>query len=62
MKELYTKNGFEVVQITKDSTNITDIFDIILTGYYLATHLALAKNIDPYLTPFIKEFKEKLSQ
>lgn len=62
MKDLYTSSGFTVTNIHKDSTNITDIFEVILTGYYLSTYLAIAKNIDPYKTPFIQEFKKIMAQ
>ena len=41
--------------------NIVDIFEIILTGYFLATYLAIARNVDPYKTPFIAEFKHHMS-
>ncbi len=62
MRDLYQKRGFEVCHITKDATNMTEVFNIILTGYYAATYMALAKGIDPYKTPFIKEFKDTMSQ
>ena len=62
MKDLYTSQGFTVVDIHQDSTNITEIFEVILTGYYLSTYLAIAKNVDPYKTPFIQEFKKIMAQ
>lgn len=61
MKNLYEKHGFVVVHKTSDATNITEIFNVILSGYYAATYLAINKNTDPYKTPFIKEFKDTMS-
>ncbi len=62
MKDLYEKRGFVVIHKSKDSTNITEVFNSILSGYYAATYLAIAKNIDPYKTPFIQEFKKIMAQ
>ena len=61
MKNLFTARDFTVESIEKDSTNMVDTFQVILTGYFLATYLALARDIDPYKTPFIQEFKKKMA-
>lgn len=61
MKDLFTMREFVVETIEKDETNMVDIFEIILTGYFLATYLAIARNVDPYKTPFIAEFKHHMS-
>jgi len=62
MKALYDERGFRSVSINKDSTSITEVFEVILTGYFAATYLAIGRDIDPYKTPFIKEFKAKMKQ
>jgi bifunctional phosphoglucose/phosphomannose isomerase len=62
MEEMYTGKGFTLKAITADHTDILKILEVILTGYYMATAMATAKNIDPYKTPFIAEFKKKMSE
>ena len=62
MNTLYKERGFVVETIVSNHTDILSIFEVILTGYYMATYMALAKNIDPYKTPFIAEFKKKLTE
>lgn len=61
MSELYTDEGFRVANLDTDHTDHVRIFELILTGYFAATHLAIMRNEDPYKTPFIKLFKERLS-
>ncbi len=57
MQSLYGTRRFVIEVIEKDTTNITEVFEAILTGYFLATYLAQKKNVDPYKTPFVQEFK-----
>ncbi len=60
MSELYNDNGFAVAQLTTDHLNHTKVFELILTGYFAATQLAIIRNVDSYKTPFIQEFKKRM--
>ena len=60
MDELYKAREFITETILSDHTNILSIFEAVLTGYYMATHMAIKKGIDPYVTPLIQEFKKKM--
>lgn len=60
MNELYRDKGFISILASVDHTSIEEIFEAVLTGYFLATFLAIAKNVDPYGTPLIQEFKKKI--
>ncbi len=60
METLYRERGFTVATHTTNHTDILAIFETIVSGYYMATYMALAKNIDPYKTPLIAEFKERM--
>jgi len=62
MKTMYTEQNFTVTHSVTDHTNITAIFELIITGYYMATFMAIAKDVDPYTTPFIGEFKKRLTE
>jgi hypothetical protein len=62
MNDLYTKKGFVTKKIEGDHTSITSLFELVITGYFMATIMALEKNIDPYKTPFIALFKEKMKE
>lgn len=62
MESLYKERGFEVSVFPVNHTDILQVFEMILIGYYMATYIALARNIDPYQTPFIATFKKKLSE
>lgn len=62
MKELYEQENFKVLTSTYNHTSILSIFEAIISGYALAIHLATLRQADPYKTPFIKLFKEKMSQ
>jgi len=62
MKTMYTEQNFTVVHTVSDHTNISAVFELIITGYYMATFMAIAKDVDPYTTPFIGEFKKKITQ
>ena len=61
MGSMYQEKGFTLTTLHTDHTDILKIFELILTGYYMATYMAIAKNIDPYKTPFIAEFKKRLT-
>ncbi len=61
METMYQEKGFMVTTLHTNHTDILKIFELILTGYYMATYMAIAKNIDPYKTPFIAEFKKRLT-
>lgn len=60
MTSLYEEKGFTCVEATIDHTSIQEVFEAVITGYFLATYLALAKKINPYTTPLIQEFKKKI--
>lgn len=62
METMYKEQGFIVKIINTNHTDIVQVFVLILTGYYMATYMALAKNVDPYKTPFIAEFKKRLTK
>lgn len=61
MERMYKEKGFTLTSIETDHTNILSVFECIVTGYYMATYMAIAKNIDPYTTPFIAAFKKNLA-
>lgn len=60
MSELYTDKGFMVAKLDTDHTNHTRVFELIIMGYFAATYLAIARNVDSYKTPFIQEFKKRM--
>lgn len=60
MKELYEEEGFDIAQLETDHTNHTKMFELILTGYFAATELALLRGEDSYKTPFIQLFKKRI--
>ena len=60
MKEMYHEKSFTLSTLETNHTDIFQVLECILIGYYMATYLAIDKNIDPYSTPFITAFKEKL--
>ena len=60
MNDLYDAKGFTSISASVNHTSISEIFEAIITGYFLATYLALAKKVDPYSTPLIQEFKKKI--
>ncbi len=62
MHDLYTARGFSVEVLEKDSTNMVEVFETILIGYFLATYLAIGRNVDPYKTPFVQKYKGILTQ
>ena len=60
MSELYADQGFTIANLDTDHTNHTRVFELILTGYFAATYLAIARDVDSYKTPFIQEFKRRM--
>lgn len=62
MSELYTDKGFPVAKLSTDHTDHAQVFELILTGYFAATYLAVARNVDSYKTPFIQEFKKRMAE
>lgn len=62
MESMYQEKGFTLTTLHTDHTDILKIFELVLTGYYMATYMAIAKNIDPYETPFIAAFKKQLTE
>jgi glucose/mannose-6-phosphate isomerase len=60
MASLYSEKGFTVAEITTNHTSIKELFEMIMTGYFFATYVAIAKNINPYTTPLIQEFKKNI--
>jgi bifunctional phosphoglucose/phosphomannose isomerase len=62
MDNLYTERGFITKTIQGDHTNIVSLFELVLTGYFMATSMAQQKHVDPYKTPFIALFKEKMKE
>lgn len=62
METMYEERGFVHSGLQTDHTDIQQIFTLIITGYYMATYMALQKNIDPYKTPFIAEFKKRMTE
>jgi glucose/mannose-6-phosphate isomerase len=61
MSALYNDQGYSIAKIDADHTNHTRVFELILLGLYAATYLALARGVDSYKTPFIQEFKKRLT-
>lgn len=62
MKTLYGNNGFTQASVTIDHTDITELLQLVLSGYYMATYMAIARNVDPYTTPLIATFKKNMAQ
>lgn len=60
MEELYREKYFSISTITTDHTNPKHILETLLTGYFMATYLALNNQVEPYKTPFIQLFKKKM--
>lgn len=60
MSELYAEEGFNIAALTIDHTSHTQVFELILTGYFAATYFAITRNEDSYKTPFIQEFKKRM--
>jgi hypothetical protein len=60
MTALYHEEGFGIAGLSNDHTNHTKVFELILTGYFAATFLAIARNVDTYKTPFIVKFKDRI--
>jgi glucose/mannose-6-phosphate isomerase len=61
MTNLYQEEGFKVTTVPCDHTSIPSLFELILTGYYAATYLAVHNKVEPYTTPLIQEFKRRMA-
>jgi hypothetical protein len=61
MNEMYTEEGFTVSCIDIDFTSIASVIEQIVTGYFMATYMAVDRGVDPYETPFIARFKKHLT-
>ena len=62
MESLYKEKGFVVFTHSVNHTDIFSVLESILVGYFMATHMATAKDIDPYTTPLIAEFKKRMAK
>jgi bifunctional phosphoglucose/phosphomannose isomerase len=60
MNNLAAENGFTSEVVHGDHTDTLSIFETVITGYFMATFLALKKDINPYTTPLIAEFKKRM--
>ncbi|MEN9881097.1 MAG: hypothetical protein RLZZ308_280 [Candidatus Parcubacteria bacterium] len=60
MEELYKERSFSITSLTSDHTNPQEVLQLLLSGYFMATHLALQSGTEPYATPFIQRFKAKM--
>lgn len=60
METMYKERGFTTSTIVINHTDILESFSLIIAGYYMATYMAKEKNLDPYKTPFIAEFKKRI--
>lgn len=61
MSQLYSDEGFTIAKLSTNHSDPTKLFELILIGYFAATYLAIARNVDSYKTPFIQEFKKRMS-
>ncbi len=61
MRELYSARGFTCEEILVDHSSPSSLLDALFLGYAFATALAINRGVDPYATPFIQEFKNKIS-
>lgn len=62
METLYTEKSFVTQTLLANHTDILSIFEVVLTGYYMATYMAINKSVNPYTTPLIAEFKKRMTQ
>jgi hypothetical protein len=62
LNDLYLENNLSPYLIQVDSASAVSVLETLLTGYFLATYLAIGKGIDPYKTVLISEFKKRLLQ
>ena len=62
MKTLYEERGFVTSTLPSNHTEALSIFETLLTGYFMATYMAIAKNIDPYTTPLVALFKKRMAE
>ncbi len=62
MRELYASKGFTCEEIVVDHSSPSSLLEALFLGYGFATSLAIKRNVDPYATPFIQEFKKIMNQ
>jgi glucose/mannose-6-phosphate isomerase len=60
MKAIYEEMSFTCELFIIDETKGSQILSMLYTGYAYATLLANKRNVDPYTTPLIQAFKQKL--
>jgi glucose/mannose-6-phosphate isomerase len=58
MMSLYSSKGFACEEILIDHSSPSSLLESLFLGYAFATALAINRNVDPYTTPFIQEFKK----
>ncbi len=58
MRELYSSKGFTCEEILVDHSSPSSLLEVLFLGYAFATSLAINRNVHPYTTPFIQEFKK----
>lgn len=61
MSTLYGEKGFVASTLQSNHTDTLNVFEVVLTGYFMATYMAIARNVDPYKTPLVAEFKKRLA-
>jgi glucose/mannose-6-phosphate isomerase len=61
INDLYVEKGLSPYILHLKTASIPEILESLLTGYFLATHLAMNKQVDPYKTPTIAEFKSRMA-
>lgn len=61
MRELYEARGFICEEIIVDHSSPSSLLDALFLGYAFATSLATLRDVNPYTTPFIQEFKKRMS-
>lgn len=62
MKDLYSSKGFVCEEILVDHSYPSSLLEALFLGYSFATALAIHRNVNPYSTPFIQEFKKLMTQ
>lgn len=62
MRELYASKGFTCEEILVDHSSPSSLLEALFLGYSFATALAISRNVNPYTTPFIQEFKKLMTQ
>lgn len=60
LNDLYFNMGASPYILYTDSHNMTELLELLLTGYFFATYIAVDAGVDPYKTDTIRYFKSKL--